>query len=129
MPDEPAPMHGRLVRAEVARNGEERRPEIFDQSIPELAPKRPVESLVVDESVPRHGRAAERTTRDEDVMRAAIDALGIRPAGERRCHRGADARATQHVEIRAGFAEGLVDAEVGAPERSAAARDEADRGP
>src|SRR5580765_6942742 len=106
----------------------ERPPAVLDPAVGAvLIGKRAIECLMIQQSVARPGRPPEAAAPDEDLMRAALEMLGLeifRKAGR---HRRADTGADKDIEHHAAFAKRLVDTDMRGSKAAAARGDESDR--
>ena len=112
----------------VGGDRRERPPAILDPALLAiLIGERAIERLVIQQRVARPGWPPEAAALDEDLVRAALEILGLEIFGKSGRHGRADAGADKDVEGHAAFAERLVDAGMGGAEAAAAGGDESDR--
>src|SRR6185437_7921886 len=85
-----------------------------------------VERLVIEQRIARPGWPPETATADKDLVRAALDIVGLVILGKARRHRRADAGTDENVKGHAALAKRLVDARMRRAKAAAAGGDEAD---
>ncbi len=94
----------------------------------EIARKLRVVVPVIEQRVARPGVALHRVVGDEDVVRAAVDVVGVLAHGEGADHGRAGRGAADDVELEAALDQRFVESDVRGAQRAAAAGDEAERG-
>ena len=114
-----------LVTRQVGGDSKIRNPQILDIGVSEIACQLLVVMAVIEQAIARPRIALHRAVRDEYVVRAAIDVVGMSAHGEGADHCCTSRRASHNVEFEPGLDHRFVETDMRCTQCAAAASNEA----